>query len=754
MVEPAADGQENQPTDASLPADADAEAAAAAAAAEEEEDNYDHDLDTESAATEDPLLACLVFLTRHYGRPRSADVLKAGLPFAGRRLPPSLFLRAAERAGFLGRVVKRRLSSISHLVLPAVLMLKGNQACVVIEYVDKKTALVMLPETGGGVQKVDRASLEKLYAGYAIFLKPEFQFDIQRQEADIPRPRAWFWGTIFRSRWIYGQVVLAALLINIFALTSPLFIMGVYDRIIPNDAIDSLWVLAIGAATIFLFDFIIRSLRGYFIDLAGKRADVILANRIFDQVLDMKLASRPNSAGAFANTLREFETVRDFFTSATLTTLVDLPFVGIFIAVLWFIGGDIYLVPLIAGFLVIGVGLLLQLPLSYVVRKNFKESEQKHGVLVETINGLETIKSIGADARMRQMWAGFVGMSSRTSQRARFLSQSGINFAMMVQQVTTIGVVVVGAIRVSEGAMSVGALIACVILTGRAMGPLGQIAQLLTRLNQSMTSLKALDRLMKEPVERPAEKVFLHRPSLLGAIDFSGVGFVYPGQEVEVLKDMSFSIKSGEHVCIIGRVGSGKSTVAKLMLGLYETTAGAILVDGTDTRQIDPVDLRRSIGYVSQDVFLFRGTVRDNIAVAAPHADDAQVLHAARLAGVDDFVKKHPLGYDLPVGERGEGLSGGQRQAIAVARALLLNPNIVILDEPTSSMDTRTEEAFKSQFASVLDHQTLILITHRASLLSMVDRLIVLDGGRVVADGPRQSVLDALAGGRVATPKV
>jgi ATP-binding cassette subfamily C protein LapB len=741
MVEPAADAQENQDTDAPSPETA-------------EEGGYDHELETESAATEDPLLACLVFLTRHYGRPRSAEVLKAGLPFTGRRLPPSLFLRAAERAGFVGRVVKRRLASISNLVLPAVLMLKGDQACVVIEYVDKKTALVMLPETGGGVQKVDRASLDKIYSGYAIFLRPEFQFDIQRQEADIPKPRAWFWGTIFRSRWIYGQVVLAALLINTFALATPMFIMGVYDRILPNEAIHSLAVLAGGVVVILVFDFIIRSLRGYFIDVAGKRADVILANRIFDQVLDMRLASRPASAGAFANTLREFETVRDFFTSATLATLVDLPFVFLFILVIWFVGGPVAYVPVVAATLVLAVGLILQIPLKFVVRKNFQESEQKHGVLVETINGLETIKSIGADARMRQMWEGFVGLSSRTSQRARFLSQSGVNFAVMIQQITTIGVVFFGAFRVFDGAMTVGALIACVILTGRTMAPLGQIAQLLTRLNQSVTSLKALDRLMGQPVERPPNKVFLHRPSLLGEIAFSGVNFAYPNQDVEVIKDMSFNIKSGEHVGIIGRVGSGKSTLAKLMLGLYETTAGAILVDGTDTRQIDPVDLRRSIGYVSQDVFLFRGTVRDNIAVAAPHADDAQVLHAARLAGVDDFVKKHPLGYDLPVGERGEGLSGGQRQAIAVARALLLNPNIVILDEPTSSMDTRTEEAFKSQFSDVLAHQTLILITHRASLLSMVDRLIVLDGGRVVADGPRQAVLDALAGGRVAAPKV
>jgi ATP-binding cassette subfamily C protein LapB len=292
-----------------------------------------------------------------------------------------------------------------------------------------------------------------------------------------------------------------------------------------------------------------------------------------------------------------------------------------------------------------------------------------------------------------------------------------------------------------------------VILTGRGIAPIGQLAQLLARLNQSRTSLRALDGLMRAPVERPPNKVFLHRPSLLGEVAFTGVGFSYPGQDVEVLNDLSFAIKGGERIGIIGRVGSGKSTVAKLILGLYQPGSGAILIDGTDTRQIDPVDLRRSIGYVQQDVFLFRGSVRDNITAAAPHADDAQVLHAARLAGVDDFVSRHPLGYDLPVGERGEGLSGGQRQAIALARAILLNPNIVILDEPTSSMDTRTEEAFRSRFQSVLTHQTLVLITHRASLLTMIDRLIVLDAGRVVADGPREAVLEALAGGRVTTKR-
>ena len=742
MVELAADERQTEPTDPSEPAEGVTEA-------------LDHELLAEGAEAEDPLLTCLVFLTRHYGRPRSAEVLKAGLPSTGSRLAPSMFLRAAERAGFLGRVVKRRLSAVSKLVLPAVLILKDEQACVLIEYVDKKTAMVMLPETGGGVQKIERNELEKLYTGYAIFVKPEFRFDIQRQEADLPRPRAWFWGTIFRSRWIYAQVALAAILINVFALTTPLFVMAVYDRILPNvgTAMPSLTIMAIGAATVFGFDFVIRTLRAYFIDIAGKRADVILANRIFDQVLDMQLAARPASAGVFANTLREFETVRDFFTSATLATFIDLPFVALFILVLWFIGGSIALVPMVAVPLILGVGLILQFPLSHIVRKNFKETEQKHGVLVESISGLETIKSIGAESRMRGMWESFVGQSARSSQRARMVSQAGINFAMTVQQLTTIAVVVWGVFLVARGELTTGGLIACVILTGRGIAPIGQLAQLLTRLNQARTSLKALDGLMQAPVERPPNKSFLHRPSLLGEVVFAGVGFSYPSQDIQILNDLSFTIKAGEHVGIIGRVGSGKSTIAKLMLGLFQPGAGAILVDGTDTRQIDPVDLRRAIGYVSQDVFLFRGSVRDNITAAAPHADDAQVLHAARLAGVDDFVSRHPLGYDLPVGERGEGLSGGQRQAIALARAILLNPNIVILDEPTSSMDTRTEEAFRSRFQNVLTHQTLVLITHRASLLTMVDRLIVLDAGRVVADGPREAVLEALAGGRVTTKR-
>jgi ATP-binding cassette subfamily C protein LapB len=350
---------------------------------------------------------------------------------------------------------------------------------------------------------------------------------------------------------------------------------------------------------------------------------------------------------------------------------------------------------------------------------------------------------------MRRRWEDYVGLTATSSMRARVLSQGAVHFAGLVAQATSVAVIVYGVFLISEGAMSVGGLIACVMLSSRTLAPLVQVAQLLTRFHRSMSALRSLNHIMKAPIERPPLTKFLHRPTLEGAVSFKEVRFAYPGADVEALRGVSFDIAAGERVGIIGRVGSGKSTVAKLLLGLFEPTGGAVMVDGTDIRQVDPVDLRRNIGYVPQDVYLFRGSVRDNVTIAAPQADDAAVLRAGRLAGVDDFVNQHPLGYDMPIGERGEGLSGGQRQAVAIARALMHDPHLIILDESTSSMDTRGEAAFRNRLTQILPGRTLVLITHRASLLNLVDRLVVLDNGRVVADGPRQQVIEALAGGKV-----
>ena len=698
---------------------------------------------------QDPLLGCLALLTRLFERPLSPEALSAGLPLAEGRLTPELFLRAAERAGLTGRVAKRALDDVPEFSLPAVLLLTEGRACVLNRRLGNGTLEILTPETGGGRREIAAEALAESYAGYVLFVRPEFREEGRiGDELAAPR-RSWFWGTLTQFWPIYGQVIVASLLINSFALAMPLFIMNVYDRVVPNNAIETLWVLAVGVASVIGFDFFMRMLRGYFVDAAGKRADTLLSARIFEQVQNIQMASRPGSAGAFANILRDFEAVRDFLTSATVTAFADIPFIALFILVIWMIAGPVAIVPALAVPVVILGGVLLQRPLKTAITETQREAAQKHGMLVETIGGLETIKSLNAQGRLQRKWEQFVDKTAASGLRVRVLSLGIISSSTFFQQLATVGVIIYGAYEISEGNITTGALIAAVILTSRALAPLAQVANLLARMNQSMTALSALNTIMALPVERPEGKRFLHRPTFEGAIRFQNVTFSYPNAELPALRDASFSIAAGERVAFIGRVGSGKSTVAKLILGLYAPTEGSVMVDGTDLRQVDPADLRRNIGAILQDSFLFLGTVRDNIALGAPHADDEAILRAARIAGVDDFVRRHPRGYDLMVGERGEGLSGGQRQAVALARALVNDPPILILDEPTSGIDVGTEKIFLANVSKTLRGKTLVLITHRASLLPLAERIIILDQGRVVADGPRAKVLEALNKGEI-----
>jgi len=450
-----------------------------------------------------------------------------------------------------------------------------------------------------------------------------------------------------------------------------------------------------------------------------------------------------------ANNLREFESLREFFTSGTLIALVDLPFVFLFIGVIFLVTGPVAVVPLVTVPLVVLAGIILQFPLRRVIERTHRESMQKHALLVETIDGLETIKATAAEGRVQRSWERFVGLTAESSGKARFLSGIATTFAQVSIQLCTVAVVIYGVHMIIAGDITMGALIAATILTGRALAPLSSIAGMLTRLQQSRVALRSLDTIMKAPVERPADKTFLHRPRLSGQIEIQNASFSYPGQESRALDGISFQVKPGERIGVLGRIGSGKSTIARLLMGLYEPADGAVLMDGTDLRQIDPADLRRNIGYVSQDNYLFFGTVRDNIAFGAPHLDDKVVQRAAHIAGVSDFLRAHPLGFDLQVGERGMGLSGGQRQAIVVARALLLDPPILVLDEPTSNMDNSSEALFKQRLGQILPGKTLVLITHRSSLLTLVDRLIIVDGGKIVADGPKDEVLNALKQGQI-----
>lgn len=711
-------------------------------------DEHEWDLPPSAGMIDAPLLNCLVALIRLHNKPVSADTLIAGLPLVDHCLTPELFIRAASRVGFSAKLVSRPLDKISNLTLPAVLLLRDKQACILLRN-DGKCAQIILSECNSVEHEIGLAELEQRYAGHVIFIRPAHRFDARTENSAVPRPPHWFWGVAVHAWPIYVEVLVASLLINLFALVVPLFSMNVYDRVVPNHAVETLWALAIGVALVLGFDLLMRALRGYFIDIAGKKLDVVLSANIFEKVLGIQMSARPASVGAFASNLQEFEAFREFITSATITTLIDLPFVVLFIGAMFWVGGALGWVPLIAVPLIVGVGLILQQPLARLVQTSSKLAAQRQATLVESLVGLETIKVMGAEGPVQRKWEQLIGQIGKLALRSRFLSACAVNFSVFAQQAAYLAVIVMGVYLIADDKLTMGGLIACSILTGRALAPLSQVASLLTRYHQSRDALMSIDRLMNLPVERPAGKDFVHRPALHGGVEFNNVSFSYPDQTAEALSEVSFKIAPGERVAIIGRVGSGKTTVEKLVLGLYSPSEGAVLIDGTDQRQIDPAALRRDIGYVPQDILLFYGSVRDNIVLGAPYADDAAVLRAADIAGVTEFTNRSALGLDLPVGERGEKLSGGQRQAIAIARAELMAPPLLLLDEPSSAMDNRSEELFKARLSAQLDGRTLILISHRASLLSLVNRLIVLDQGRVVADGPKEPVLAALARGKL-----
>ncbi|HIE85823.1 MAG TPA: type I secretion system permease/ATPase [Gammaproteobacteria bacterium] len=685
----------------------------------------------------DPLLEALVAMTRLHHQPHSADSLTAALPLEDGRLTTALFIRAAASVGFNASYVQRPLMDITPLILPVVLEMKDGQAAILVER-NGDVATVLFFDEQEKTHEVEVTSLDERYNGNCYLLKPGMVAEGISKD--------WFWSTIRKSRGLYAEVLVASLLINLFALVTPLFIMNVYDRVVPNHAIETLWVLASGIAIVFLFDLVMKSLRGYFIDAASKRADITLSAQTFSRVMDIKMSHRPDRVGSFANNLQEFDSFREFFTSTTLIALIDLPFVILFIILIYLVGGVLAMVPVVAIPMIILAGLALQKPLHGLITETFKESAAKHAMLIEVLASLDTVKGARAEGVMQKRWETFNAKLAKIGLRSRFLSMSIVNLAQLVQQGSTIAIVAVGVYAIIDGNLSVGGLIACTILTGRCLAPMGQVAGILTRYHHSITAFNAIDRIMALPVERPAGKSFLHRPSIKGDIEFKEVTFNYRDQQISALSNLSFKITEGEKVAIIGRTGSGKTTLQKLVMDYYEPGAGAILISGTDINQIDPTDLRRNMSYVPQEISLFSGTVRENIVLGTPLATDEAVLEATKIAGILDFLNTHPQGFDLNVGERGERLSGGQRQGIAIARAIINRASILILDEPTASIDNTAEILFLKHFSEYVKDRTLLLVTHKASMLSLVDRLIVLNDGKIIADGPRDEVLKMLAG--------
>jgi len=701
----------------------------------------------EHLTLDDPLLACLVELTRIHGHPWSAQQLSAGLPLQDNRLTLSLLPRAADRAHMTARLVKRKLNNLPQSLLPAMLILEGGRACLLLE-ARHDSYLIQYPEVPSPVE-ISAAELNKQYTGMVYFVRPLFRFEPRAREVRPDSKRHWFWAVVFENRRLYRDALVAAVLINIFALVMPLFTMNVYDRVVPNNAIETLWVMTIGIGLSIIFNFILTSVRAHVVDTASKKIDIKLSACIMERVLDLRMESKPVSVGSFAANLRSFESVRDFIASASLTTLVDLPFVFLFLAVLGWISPYMVIPPAIAIVIILVVSFISQARMGRLINETFQASAQRNANLVESLAGLETVKSLNAQGEMQRRWESSTEFLARLGARIKLLSSVTVSFVQAAQQLVTVSVIIIGAFLVQDAPLSLGGIIASSMIPGRCLAPLGQVAGLMMQYQHARTSLASIDNYMQMPVERPEDRNFVPRPFLKGAIEFRDVSFTYPEASQPSLSNISFRLKAGEKVGIIGRIGSGKTTLHKLILGLYEPTEGKVLLDGVDIKQIDPADLRRTIGHVPQDPVLFYGTLKQNLLMAAPFATDAKMLHVARIAGIDELASTHPDGYDMMISERGDSLSGGQRQSVAVARALINDPAVLLLDEPSSNMDNQSESALRRRLKDVTRDKTLVLVTHRTALLELVDRLIVMDRGRIVADGPKDQVVEALRQGRI-----
>src|SRR5258706_54349 len=667
----------------------------------------------------DPLLDCLIEVCRLNGQAASRASLSAGLPIdieSGGRLTLDLVERAAARVGMSAKLQRVKLGHIEAAALPAVLVLKDNKACVLLGWETSASgapqARVLLPETGQGSIVFTQDEIVARYAGITLFVRPHFRFDARTPEVRKPTARHWFWSAVLTQRFVYRDVLWAALLVNLFALAFPMFSMNVYDRVVPNNAIETLWALSIGVLLILGADLMMRLLRSHFVDEASARIDVQISSTLMEKVLGIRLEHRPESVGSFAANLRGFEQVRDFIASGTVTALIDLPFALLFVIVMAWISPWLTLPVIVAFLIILVMGYVLQHRLHLLSETTYKASALRNATLIESLTAIETIKSQGAESVIQAKWERANEFLAKTNVKTRALTSKANYTTNTISQLVSVSMILIGVYLIGQKELTMGALIAANMLSSRALAPAGQIVGLLMQYQNARTAMDSLNKIMDKPVERPEGETFIQRPQLRGDIEFRNVKFSYPNRQDAALEGMSFKITAGERVALIGRVGSGKSTIQRLIMGLYQPTDGAVLLDGIDLRQLDPADVRRNTAHVSQDVTLFYGTLRENIAFGLPFADDSAIVAAAEVAGMTDFVNRHPRGFDMTVGERGESLSGGQRQSVGLARAVLHNAPLLLLDEPTSAMGFPPESQITGKGGAVSPKKTVVVLTH------------------------------------------
>jgi ATP-binding cassette subfamily C protein LapB len=701
-------------------------------------------------------LQTLSLFTSRYDKAVSIDTLTTGLPITPDSNTPNilsfsqahtLFSRATKRAGFKSTLVQRDLGTILELHLPIILLLAHGQSCILEAFNEERTEVkVVYPGDNVLEEWVSIEELDEEYLGFAFLLKKELSREEQANFVHKQHKKHWFWDTLKLSLPIYKDVLLASLLVNLFVLASPLFTMNVYDRVIPNNATETLLVFAAGVIMVYLLDSFLKFFRTRMLEIAAKKSDVVMSSIIFEKVLDLKMAMHPKSVGSFASNIRDFDAIRSFLTNATMAVIIDLPFAIIFLLVIYYIGGIIVVIPATMMLLILIYALIIRKPLEKSIESTHEASARKNGILIESLHNIETIKTQGMSGQVQWQWEESVGEIAKKSLHSRLLSASVPTITGLLVQFTTVFIVIYGVFMIKDLELTMGGLIGIVILAGRTVAPMGQVAALLTNYSDAKSAYDVINSITSQPMERLSDQHFIERDTFRGKIEFRNVTFSYPESEMPALKDVSFTILPGEHVGIIGRIGSGKSTIEKLILKLYDPDEGSILIDDVDIAQIDPSRLRKFIGYVSQDITLFRGTVKENILHRAPTQSDERLLEVAYLSGVDEFIKRHPLGYNMPIGERGQGLSGGQRQSIGIARALISGAPLMLLDEPTNALDQLSESELMGHFSEAFSGKTLILVTQKLSLLVTTPRVIVMHDGKVYLDGPRDQVLNKLKG--------
>ena len=589
----------------------------------------------------DSLLESLVFLSKYYQRATSKASLISGFALHNDSMSIDNFIESSKRIGLITKIVTRDLSGISRLALPAVLLLDKDRSCVLVDFnIEKNEAQVIMPGLSTGQTTMTMKHLEKEYIGKLIIVKPTYNFNNRiSDEIVIDEPKKWFFGALKRNSHLFKKVIIAAIMINLFVLATPLFMKNVFDRVLPNNAIETLWAMTFGIGIILIFDFILKLLRAYYIGQSGKRADVVISNRIFNQVLNIKLSEKSSSTGQFVSRIQSFASVRDFFTSATIATLVDIPFILLFLAVIFYLSGVIVWIPICAALIILIFTYIIQKKTKVIAEKAAKEEQLKQTTLYETVSGLEIIKSVGANSRMKAHWDQALVQTTYYNEKLQYLSQVNNHFTALISHLTRIAIIVLGVYLASEGNITMGGIVATMMLSSKVLSPLNHIVSMMLKYDNTMIALNNINEIMELETEKQTTNL-LSRPNLSGDIEFKDISFSYKGQNFEALKNINITIKQGEKVAILGKIGSGKSTLTKLILNLYSPTKGSILIDNSDVRQIDPADLRQEVRCVPQESFLFMGSVKDNITISEQYVTDEEMIEASKLAGVHDFSWK------------------------------------------------------------------------------------------------------------------